>query len=86
MSKRKITEKATITDKELNRRERLRIDNHWKGDKNPSKTMTDESKKKRKEKYSMTAKGRKWWNNGDIEVLNKYCPEGFVAGRLKNAR
>jgi hypothetical protein len=47
------------------------INNHYK--------HTEEAKKK----ISASSLGRFWWNNGTIEILNKVCPEGFIAGRLK---
>lgn len=27
-------------------------------------------------------KGKIWYNNGKIEILTEFCPEGFVQGRL----
>ena len=35
-----------------------------------------------KEKLSKSFKGRKFFNNGIINVLVRECPEGFVPGRL----
>ena len=34
-------------------------------------------------KMSESHKGNHWYNNGDISILAKTCPEGFVPGRLK---
>ena len=37
----------------------------------------------RTRKASLSMKGRHWYNNGEIEVNQKDCPEGFSRGRLK---
>ena len=37
----------------------------------------------RKNKISSAIKGRRWWNNGEISVMKKECPPGFVPGMLK---
>ena len=31
---------------------------------------------------SLSNKGRKWWNNGEVNKFCKECPTGFVAGML----
>lgn len=32
-------------------------------------------------KHTESMKGRKWWTNGEINVLQVSCPEGFYSGR-----
>ena len=32
--------------------------------------------------FSGGASGKRWWNNGEIQVLREECPDGFVAGRI----
>lgn len=46
---------------------------------------TDETKRKMSEamKGNKVAKGRKWYNNGIISVMQFECPEGFKPGRIK---
>ena len=31
-------------------------------------------------------KGKHWWNNGEIAVFRRECPEGFVAGTLRKKK
>ena len=45
------------------------------------KALADETK----QKLSVVRKGLKFWNNGEINVRARECPEGFVAGRLKKS-
>jgi hypothetical protein len=35
-----------------------------------------------KKKLSESSKGRKWYNNGIVNKFERYCPEGFVPGKL----
>lgn len=28
-------------------------------------------------------KGKRWYNNGKINIMSKECPDGFVPGMLK---
>lgn len=35
-----------------------------------------------KSKMSAASKCKHWWNNGEISVFSKECPEGFVKGRM----
>lgn len=37
----------------------------------------------RKRKIGSAIKGRRWWNNGEISVMRKECPPGFIPGMLK---
>lgn len=37
-----------------------------------------------KEKISKSHQGRKWYNNGIINICQFQCPEGFTPGRIKN--
>ena len=37
-----------------------------------------------KKKISKTMSLYFWWNNGEVTVRAKECPEGFVKGRLNN--
>ena len=30
----------------------------------------------------MSSNGYHWYNNGEIEINSKECPDGFVPGRL----
>lgn len=39
-----------------------------------------------REKLSESSKGRKFFNNGVINVFVKECPEGFIPGRLPNKK
>lgn len=39
-----------------------------------------------KEKLSKSSKGRKFFNNGVINVFVKECPDGFIPGRLPNKK
>jgi len=59
-----------------------------KGEKHPlyGKHHTAETRKK----ISEAQKGEKhphfgthWWNNGEVNIRSKDCPEGFVRGRVK---
>lgn len=55
------------------------------GEKNPmySKHHSEETKKILSEKTKLlNPKERKWWNNGEKQVFQKECPNGFVPGRL----
>ena len=45
---------------------------------NKGKRLSEEHVRKHKE----SMKGRKWWTNGTISVLQKECPDGFYAGRV----
>lgn len=48
-------------------------------------TMNSKSKEEIKEinnKKGKAALGKKWFNNGEIQVLSYECPEGFTPGRL----
>ena len=44
---------------------------------------TDDKRKKQSEIMKGKCKGKRWFNNGEICVRAKECPEGFVPGRLK---
>ena len=46
------------------------------------KHQSVESNKKRSE----WSKARHWYNNGQIEVFEITCPEGFTKGRLKRCQ
>lgn len=46
---------------------------HWTGKKQTSETI---------EKMKVGLIGRHYYNNGEIEVLQYECPEGYVKGRL----
>lgn len=35
-------------------------------------------------KGNTNVKGTHWFNNGEIDIRTKECPEGFVSGRLKH--
>ena len=37
----------------------------------------------KKRKIGLANKGKTYWNNGEVEVRRRECPEGFVKGRLK---
>ena len=36
-----------------------------------------------KNKISESRKGKRWYNNGKINIMSKKCPEGFAHGMLK---
>lgn len=46
------------------------------------KRQSAESNKKRSEWSS----ARHWYNNGQVEVFELACPEGFIKGRLKKCQ
>ena len=48
-------------------------------------TVSEETKNRisEKSKGNTNTKGRRWYNNGKINVMSKECPEGFVPGMLK---
>lgn len=52
---------------------------------NKGKKLSEEHKRKLSEakKGNKVAKGRKWYNNGIISVMQFECPDGFKPGRLK---
>ena len=43
------------------------------------KKMSEEARKK----MSAARKGMRWFNNGEINIKAKECPEGFTPGRLR---
>lgn len=45
---------------------------------NKKENLSEETLKKRSE----AVKGKKWFNNGEINVMSYGCPEGFVPGRI----
>ena len=66
--------------------------------KNPT-VITDELRKKlrkshlgnklsqaARQKLSKASKGKHWYNNGIINKFEKYCPEGFVLGKLPHKK
>ena len=59
---------------------RKRISEAQKG-----KRFSEEHKKKIAEaqKGNTNIRGRRWYNNGKINVMSKECPEGFVPGMLR---
>ena len=48
------------------------------------KNMSEETKKKLSEakKGNKNVRGTRWYNNGNINIMSKECPEGFVTGSL----
>ena len=48
-------------------------------------TVSEETKNRisEKSKGNTNTKGRRWYNNGKINVMSKECPEGFVPGMLR---
>ncbi len=48
--------------------------------------QSEESKKKKSESLKGKNKGRKYYNNGIIEVMRFECPEGFVSGRCPKSK
>lgn len=38
--------------------------------------------KEQKERISTSQVGSHWYNNGEVNVFRKTCPEGFVEGRI----
>lgn len=46
------------------------------------RVMPDEQKKKLSESKKGKYIGKKWYNNGEIEILVYNCPEDFIEGRL----
>ena len=54
---------------------------YWKGKTGPNygKHHSVETRKK----ISEGNKGTRWFNNGEINIRAKECPEGFVPGRLR---
>lgn len=60
---------------------------HHKGRVSPTKGMhqTESAKQKISEKMKKIVtwtKGRKWYNNGEVSVMDFSCPTGFVPGRI----
>ena len=49
------------------------------------KHISEEQKKKISEvmKGNTNVRGRRWYNNGEINTMAKECPPGFVPGRIK---
>ena len=49
------------------------------------KNMSDATRKKMGEakKGNTSVRGRRWYNNGEINTRAKECPPGFVSGMLK---
>lgn len=46
------------------------------------KSMSEESKQKLSQSKKGKYLGKKWFNDGNIEILVYNCPEGFIEGRL----
>lgn len=66
----------------------------WLG-KHLSEETKDKLRKKRlgthlsyeaRKKMSMSRTGMWWYNNGEVEIKARECPEGYVRGRLKRAK
>ena len=60
-----------------------------KGEKNPmyGKHFSEEHKKKLSEAHkgkNIWTNGMHWFNNGEINIRAKECPEGFVPGKVTN--
>ena len=36
-----------------------------------------------RKKLSAVSKGKRWYNNGEINIRAKECPPGFIPGRIK---
>ena len=47
------------------------------------KHFSEDHKRKIGESNRGKRKGKHWYNNGEINVIAKECPEGFVKGRLR---
>jgi len=77
--KRKISEAQK--GKRFSEEHRRKLSEVNKGERNPwyGKHFSEETRKK----ISESLKALCWFNNGEINVRAKECPEGFVAGRLK---
>lgn len=56
----------------------------FKGEKNPfyNKKHTDETRKRLSENHKGICKGKHWYNNGQDEVMDYTCPQGYIKGRL----
>ena len=59
----------------------------YAGEKNPfyGRKHSEEAKEKMREvqKGNTNTKGTHWYNNGEINIMTKECPPGFVPGRLR---
>ena len=47
------------------------------------KHFSEEHKRKLREAHKGKMKGKHWYNNGEINIRAKECPEGFVPGMLR---
>ena len=56
------------------------------GEAKKGKHLSEETKKKMREAKkgkNIWTKGKRWFNNGKINVRAKECPDGFVPGQLR---
>lgn len=64
--------------KHLSEEAKIKISESSKG-----RHFSEDHKRKIGESNRGKLKGKHWYNNGEINVLVKECPEGFVKGRLR---
>ena len=79
--------KGKPKSEETRRRMREAKKGKYAGEKNPfyGRKHSEEVKEKMREvqKGNTNTKGTHWYNNGEINIMTKECPPGFVPGRLR---
>lgn len=61
------------TGKRMSEETKQKLRDYWTG------THRDEETKN---KMSKSMIGMRWWNNGEVTVRARECPDGFVRGRI----